>query len=42
MREIFAKFSLDDNTIDFIGHAIALFTNDTYLDEPAIDCIAKI
>lgn len=42
MKDIFAKFSLEDNTIDFIGHAIALYTNDQYLDEPAIDCIQKI
>lgn len=32
MRDIFKKFKLEDNTIDFLGHAVALFTNDTYLD----------
>ena len=28
MREIFAKFGLEENTIDFIGHAVALYPND--------------
>jgi Rab GDP dissociation inhibitor len=42
MRDIFAKFSLEENTIDFIGHAISLYTNDNYLDEPAIECLRKV
>jgi len=42
MREVFAKFGLEDNTIDFIGHAVALYPNDNYLEEPALECIKKI
>ncbi len=42
MSDVFKKFKLEDNTIDFIGHAVALFNNDQYLDEPASDCIKKI
>jgi Rab GDP dissociation inhibitor len=42
MKEIFEKFSLEENTIDFIGHALALYTSDSYLEEPAIECIQKI
>ena len=26
------KFDLEDNTIDFIGHAVALYTNDSFLE----------
>ena len=35
-------FALQDNTIDFIGHAVALFTNDYFLYKPAIETIEKI
>lgn len=42
MRDVFAKFKLEDNTIDFIGHAVAMHISDNYLDEPAIDTIEKI
>lgn len=38
-RQLFNKFSLDKNTISFIGHAIALYSNDLYLDMPAHDMI---
>jgi Rab GDP dissociation inhibitor len=30
MRDVYKKFKLEDNTIDFLGHAVALFTNDSY------------
>lgn len=36
------KFELEPNTIDFIGHAVALYTNDGFLDRPAIQSIDKI
>jgi Rab GDP dissociation inhibitor len=36
------KFELEPNTIDFIGHAVALFTNDDFLMRPAIETIEKI
>ena len=32
MRDIFKKFKLEDNTIDFLGHAVALYNDDEYLD----------
>lgn len=35
MKDIFAKFSLGADTIDFIGHALALHRDDSYLDQPA-------
>merc|ERR1712137_1445992 len=42
MRELFKKFSLDDKTVDFTGHAIALHLNDDYLDETAGPTLEKV
>lgn len=42
MKELFEKHGLEENTIDFLGHAVALHYNDFYLYEPAIDTIAKM
>ena len=36
------KFDLEENTIDFIGHAVALYTNDDFINRPAIETIEKI
>lgn len=36
------KYGLDDNTVDFIGHALALYRNDSYLEQPAIDVIKRV
>ena len=41
-RNLVKKFDLEDNTVDFIGHAVALFTNDDFLNRPAIETIEKI
>lgn len=41
-KTIVSKFDLEDNTIDFIGHAVALYTNDNFLNEPAVFTIRKI
>lgn len=41
-KECTKKFSLETNTIDFIGHAVALYTNDDFLDKPSIDTLEKI
>lgn len=40
--EIYKKFGLEKNTIDFIGHAMALHLNDDYLQQPAIETIKRI
>jgi Rab GDP dissociation inhibitor len=42
MKDVFKKFKLESNTIDFIGHAVAMHINDDYLEEPAILTIQKI
>lgn len=36
------KYGLDDNTVDFIGHALALHRDENYLDDPAIDFVKRI
>lgn len=41
-KTLVKKFDLEDNTVDFIGHAVALFTNDDFLNRPAIETIEKI
>mmetsp|Transcript_28740 Transcript_28740/g.72271 ORF Transcript_28740/g.72271 Transcript_28740/m.72271 type:complete len:439 (-) Transcript_28740:37-1353(-) len=42
MEALFKKFSLESDTIDFIGHAIALFRDDSYLTRPAIECVERM
>jgi Rab GDP dissociation inhibitor len=39
---ILKKFDLEDNTIDFIGHAVALNCDDNYLGQPAVLTVRKI
>ncbi|CAD5178610.1 unnamed protein product [Musa acuminata subsp. malaccensis] len=41
-KEFISKFGLDDNTVDFIGHALALHRDDRYLNEPALDTVKRI
>jgi Rab GDP dissociation inhibitor len=33
---------LSDDTIDFIGHALALHRDDRYLNEPALDTVKRM
>jgi Rab GDP dissociation inhibitor len=42
MKDVFKKYGLEDSTIDFMGHAVALHHQDTYLFEPAMDTIMKM
>ncbi|KAJ3097022.1 Rab GDP dissociation inhibitor alpha [Phlyctochytrium planicorne] len=42
MAQVYAKFNLESGTQDFIGHALALHTDDAYLNEPARDTYEKI
>ncbi|XP_052484613.1 guanosine nucleotide diphosphate dissociation inhibitor At5g09550 isoform X2 [Gossypium raimondii] len=41
-RELISKYGLEDDTIDFIGHALALHSNDSYLDQPALGFIKRM
>ena len=36
------KFGLETNTVDFIGHAVALYTNDDFLTKPSIETLEKM
>ena len=40
--EVVKDFSLETNTVDFIGHAVALYTNDDFLDQNYADTVLKI
>jgi Rab GDP dissociation inhibitor len=42
MAEVYAKFGLDDNTSDFVGHALALHRDDAYLSKPCSATLKKI
>jgi Rab GDP dissociation inhibitor len=39
MKDIFKHYGIEESTIDFLGHAVALHYQDNYLHEPAIDTI---
>ncbi|URE44693.1 Rab GDP dissociation inhibitor [Musa troglodytarum] len=38
----FIKYGLNDNTTEFIGHALALHRDDQYLNEPALDTVKRM
>jgi Rab GDP dissociation inhibitor len=42
MTELYKKFSLDDNTQSFVGHAVALWIDDDYLKLPALTTVDRI
>merc|ERR1712168_1129907 len=42
MAEVYKKFGLDENTSDFVGHALALFRDDDYLNKPASEALKRI
>ncbi|XP_024359967.1 guanosine nucleotide diphosphate dissociation inhibitor 1 [Physcomitrium patens] len=41
-KEVFEKFGLDANTVDFIGHSLALHRDDRFLSEPALDFVKRV
>ena len=40
--KIIDEFGLEVNTTDFIGHAVALYTNDDFLGKASLETINKI
>lgn len=42
MTELYKKYGLEENTVDFLGHAVALEINDNYLSKPAIETLPKM
>ncbi|XP_068172382.1 rab GDP dissociation inhibitor beta [Antennarius striatus] len=41
-RDLFCHFDLGMDVIEFTGHAIALHSNDSYLDQPCLETIRRI
>lgn len=42
MADLYKHFGLDEGTIDFVGHAIALHRDDSYLSQPAIITVNRM
>ncbi|KAG8690970.1 Rab GDP dissociation inhibitor alpha [Ceratobasidium sp. 423] len=42
MKDVYGKFGLEPDTQDFIGHAMALYLDDDYIDKPARESINRI
>ncbi|XP_017618369.1 guanosine nucleotide diphosphate dissociation inhibitor At5g09550 isoform X3 [Gossypium arboreum] len=41
-KELISKYGLEDDTIDFIGHALALHNEDSYLAQPALNFVKRM
>eukprot|EP00331_Platyophrya_macrostoma_P033501 CAMPEP_0176459688 /NCGR_PEP_ID=MMETSP0127-20121128/33455_1 /TAXON_ID=938130 /ORGANISM="Platyophrya macrostoma, Strain WH" /LENGTH=443 /DNA_ID=CAMNT_0017850731 /DNA_START=61 /DNA_END=1392 /DNA_ORIENTATION=- len=41
MAQLYKEFGLGNDTIDFVGHAVALHTTDAYLNQPAYETVMK-
>ncbi|KAF8822979.1 putative rab GDI alpha [Cardiosporidium cionae] len=39
---LFEHYNLEQNTIDFVGHAVALYSNDNYMNEPVKETLEKV
>uniref|UniRef100_A0A667Z0P5 Rab GDP dissociation inhibitor n=1 Tax=Myripristis murdjan TaxID=586833 RepID=A0A667Z0P5_9TELE len=42
MKDVYKKFDLGQDVIDFTGHALALYRTDDYLDVPCLETINRI
>uniref|UniRef100_A0A8C1MKU9 Rab GDP dissociation inhibitor n=1 Tax=Cyprinus carpio TaxID=7962 RepID=A0A8C1MKU9_CYPCA len=42
MGEVYKKFDLGQDVIDFTGHALALYRTDDYLEQPCLETINRI
>jgi Rab GDP dissociation inhibitor len=42
MAEVYKKFGLETGTQDFVGHALALYLNDDYINRPAKECHQRV
>ncbi|RKP10504.1 GDP dissociation inhibitor [Thamnocephalis sphaerospora] len=42
MSQVYKYFGLEEGTQDFVGHALALYLNDDYLEQPAIQTHKRI
>lgn len=41
-RQLISKYELEDDTVDFIGHSLALQFSDDYLDKPALNFVRRV
>uniref|UniRef100_A0A8D3DG78 Rab GDP dissociation inhibitor n=1 Tax=Scophthalmus maximus TaxID=52904 RepID=A0A8D3DG78_SCOMX len=41
-RDLFCRFDLGLDVMEFTGHAIALHTSDSYLDQPCVETVRRI
>lgn len=41
MAQFYKEFGIGNDTIDFVGHAVALHTNDDYMQRPAIETVMR-
>ncbi|KAB2601388.1 guanosine nucleotide diphosphate dissociation inhibitor 2 [Pyrus ussuriensis x Pyrus communis] len=41
-RDLIAKYGLDDNIVDFHGHALTFHRDYRYLNEPALDTVKRM
>jgi Rab GDP dissociation inhibitor len=41
-KDLIKKFGLGTNTVDFIGHAVALYTNDDFIENSSLETIDRI
>ncbi|EKF32965.1 RAB GDP dissociation inhibitor alpha, putative [Trypanosoma cruzi marinkellei] len=41
MAQLYKEFGIGNDTIDFVGHAVALHTNDDYMQRPAIETVMR-
>jgi len=42
MQQVYEKFGLDENTADFTGHALALWRDDNYKNQPYLQTVHRI
>jgi len=42
MKDVFKHYGIEDTSVDFLGHAVALHYSDTFLHEPALETILKM
>lgn len=41
-QEILTQYKLDKSTMDFVGHAMALYSDDKYLNKPALEFVLRV
>ena len=40
--DVYTKYGIQDSSRDFLGHAVALHSNDNYLHMPAMDTVMQM